>query len=222
LAREANCRDVVLVGTLVRPAITQIRLDLLTLRLLPRIVRTFRGGDDHLLSGVGKIFEEHGFHLLGAHEVAPQILAPEGPFGRCEPSDAQRADITQGLAFLRAIGPFDVGQAVVIARTRVLAVEAADGTDLMLERIAELRRAGRIRLAVGEGVLVKAAKPRQDRRFDLPSIGPKTIDGVKHAGLGGAAVLAGDVIVAEPQAVAEAADRHNVFVVGVHNPGHAP
>jgi UDP-2,3-diacylglucosamine hydrolase len=221
LAREAQCRDIVFVGTLVRPAIAQIRLDLLTLRLLPRIIRTFRGGDDHLLSGIGKIFEEHGFRLVGAHEVAPQILAPEGAFGRRAPSEEQRADINLGIAFLRAIGPFDVGQAVVIAQARVLAVEAADGTDLMLDHIADLRGLGRIRVAAGKGVLVKAAKPQQDRRFDLPSIGPRTVEGVARAGLGGLAVLAGEAIVAEPQDIIAAADRHDVFVVGVNDAGNA-
>jgi DUF1009 family protein len=221
LAREAQCRDIVFVGTLVRPAIAQIRMDLLTLRLLPRIIRTFRGGDDHLLSSIGKIFEEHGFRLVGAHEVAPQILAPEGAFGRCAPSEGHQADIKLGIAFLRAIGPFDVGQGVVIAQERVLAVEAAEGTDLMLAHVAELRRVGRIHDAAGKGVLVKAAKPHQDRRFDLPSIGPKTVEGVARAGLGGVAVLAGEAIVAEPQDVVTAADRHNVFVVGVRDAGHA-
>jgi DUF1009 family protein len=221
LAREAECRDIVLVGTLVRPAIVQIRLDFLTLRLLPRIVRAFRGGDDHLLSGMSKIAEEHGFRLVGAHDVAPQILAPEGAFGRCAPSEGHRADIDLGISFLRTIGPFDVGQAVVIAQERVLAVEAAEGTDLMLAHVAELRQVGRIRGAVGKGVLVKAAKPHQDRRFDLPSIGPKTVEGVARAGLGGVAVLAGEAIVADPQDVIAAADRHNVFVVGVRDTGHA-
>jgi len=221
LAREAQCRDIVFVGTLVRPAIAQIRLDLLTLRLLPRIIRTFRGGDDYLLSGIGKIFEEHGFRLVGAHEVAPQILAPEGAFGRCAPSEGHRADIDLGIAFLRAIGPFDVGQGVVIAQERVLAVEAAEGTDLMLAHVAELRRLGRIHVAAGKGVLVKAAKPHQDRRFDLPSIGPRTVEGVARAGLGGVAVLVGEAIVAEPQDIVTAADRHNVFVVGVRDTGHA-
>src|ERR1700674_5416008 len=161
LARKAQCRDIVLVGTLVRPAIAQIRLDLLTLRLLPRIIRAFRGGDDHLLSSIGKIIEEQGLRLVGAHEVAPQILAPEGTFGRCAPSEGQRADIKLGITFLRTIGPFDVGQAVVVAQERVLAVEAAEGTDLMLDHLAELRRVGRIRVAAGKGVLVKAAKPHQ-------------------------------------------------------------
>ena len=85
LAHAAGCRDIVFIGTLSRPPIARIRLDWTTLRLLPRILRAFRGGDDRLLSGVGGFFEEHGFRLLGAHEVAPEILVPAGVLGRCEP-----------------------------------------------------------------------------------------------------------------------------------------
>ena len=92
-----------------------------TLPLVLRFIRLFRGGDSRLLSGVASIFEEQGFRVLGAHDVAPQILMPEGPLGRYQPSAADQDDIAQGLAFLRATGPFDVGQAVVVARRRVLA-----------------------------------------------------------------------------------------------------
>src|SRR5260370_3033963 len=123
------------------------------LRLLLRILRVFRGGDDHLLSGVAAIFEEHGFRIIGAHEIAPEILMPEGTLGRERPSDGDRADIAKGLALLAATSPFDVGQAVVVADGRVLMVEAAEGTDLMLARIVELRRAGRIAAASVRGVL---------------------------------------------------------------------
>src|SRR5262249_48612938 len=158
--------------SVVRPAIWQVRFDFETLLLLPRILGMFRGGDDHLLSGVAKILEEHGLRLMGAHELAPEILMPEGLLGRVRPSDRDRADIAQGLAFLNATSPFDVGQAVVVADARVVAVEAAEGTDQMLARVAELRRSGRIAAAPG-GVLIKAAKRGQDRRIDLPSIGPR-------------------------------------------------
>jgi hypothetical protein len=119
------------------------------------------------------------------------------------------------LDYLRAIGPFDVGQAVVIAGKHMLAVEAAEGTDEMLARVAEMRATGRIRSPTGTGVLVKAAKPGQDRRFDLPSIGPRTIEGAVRAGLAGIAVMAAETIIAEPaQAIAQA-DRANIFIVGV-------
>ncbi len=221
MAREAGCRDVVFIGTVVRPAIREIRLDWLTLRLLPRIVRQFYGGDDHLLSGVARIFEDQGFRLLGAHEVAPEILMPAGPLGGRQPSAAEEADIARGLAVLRAAGAFDIGQAVVVANNHVLAIEAAEGTDLMLERVAELRRIGRIRTPKGTGVLVKAPKPGQDRRFDLPSIGPKTVDGVARAGLAGLAAIAGGAIVAEPQRIVAMAGREQLFVVGIPEPGEA-
>jgi hypothetical protein len=118
------------------------------------------------------------------------------------------------LDYLRAAGPFDIGQAVVVANKHVLAVEAAEGTDAMLMRVAQLRADGRIREASG-GVLVKAPKPAQDRRFDLPSIGPKTVEGAVGAGLSGVAVVAGETVVAEPEAVLVAADRANIFVIGV-------
>ena len=110
--------------------------------LLPAIWRGYRGGDDHLLSGIARIFHDHGFRIVGAHEVAPEILMPEGRIGSLAPSERDRADIARGLALLRAIGPFDVGQAAVVAANHVLGVEAAEGTDGLLARIAQLR--GRI------------------------------------------------------------------------------
>ncbi len=214
-AADEGCKDVVLIGSLVRPAIWQVRLDWRTILVLPQIVAAFRGGDDHLLSGIGRIFEEHGFRLLGAHEVAPDILVPDGPLGAAQPSVQDRADIARGLSFLRTIGSFDIGQAVVVADNQVLAVEAAEGTDAMLARVAELRANGRIRLPAGRGVLVKAPKPQQDHRFDLPSIGPQTVEAARCAGLAGVAVAAGATIIAEPSSVIAAADRAGLFVLGV-------
>jgi len=213
LARREGCQDVVLIGSMVRPAIWQIRPDLKTLRLLPRIFGIFRGGDDYLLKGVAAIFEEHGFRLLGAHAVAPEILMPEGTLGRERPTERDNADIAKGLAFLTAASPFDVGQAVVVADARVLAIEAAEGTDSLLERIAQLRQTGRI--ASGRGVLVKAAKRNQDRRLDLPSIGPQTVEGAARAGLAGIAVVAGSTVVAEPAQIGAIADRAGLFVLGL-------
>ncbi|HEU4659453.1 MAG TPA: UDP-2,3-diacylglucosamine diphosphatase LpxI [Pseudolabrys sp.] len=213
--RQAGCREIVFIGTLVRPSLRDVRLDFKTITLLPKIAAAFRGGDNHLLSGVGAIFEQHGFRLLGAHEVAPEILMPEGTLGRIQPTKQDRADIDKGFAYLRAAGPYDVGQAVVVSDRHVLAVEAIEGTDQMLARVAALRASGRIGARSGCGVLVKAPKPAQDRRFDLPSLGPQTIEGVANAGLAGLAVIAGETIVAEPTNVAEAADRLNVFVAGL-------
>jgi len=218
LANAEGCRDVVFIGNLIRPSLREIRLDWQTLRLMPRVARLYRGGDDRLLSGIGRIFEEHGFHLLGAHEVAPEILVPEGQMGKRAPSEGDQADIATGLAVLAAMGPFDVGQAAIVANGHVLAVEAAEGTDAMLSRVVDLRKLGRIRYPVGIGVLVKAPKVGQDRRFDLPSIGPQTVTGVIRAGLAGLAVVAGGTIVAQPEVVAATADRGKIFVIGIPDP----
>jgi DUF1009 family protein len=217
VAQREGCRDVVLIGSVVRPAIWKIRPDFKTLRLFPRIVGLLRGGDDRLLKGVAAIFEEHGFRLVGAHDIAPEILMPEGPLGRERPKARDHADIATALALLDATSPFDVGQAVVVADARVLAIEAAEGTDRMLARIAELRQSGRITAATGHGVLVKAAKRGQDRRVDLPSIGPRTVEGAARAGLAGIAVAAGSTVIAEPGLTGAAADRERLFVIGVRD-----
>jgi DUF1009 family protein len=215
LVRAEGCRDVVFIGSAMRMPIRSFRLDWLTIRLLPRIISSYYGGDDRLLTGIAAIFEEYGFHIVGAHEVAPEILMPQGPVGAIAPAERDRADIAQGLALLRAIGPYDVGQAAIVANNHVLAVEAAEGTDAMLDRVAELRARGRIATGSGIGVLVKAPKPGQDRRIDLPAIGPKTVEAAARAGLAGIAVVAGSTIIAEPAEVARVADAAGLFVCGI-------
>jgi hypothetical protein len=215
VARGEGCRDVVFIGSLRRPGLLQLRPDLRTLLLFPKILQMFRGGDDHLLRAVASIFEEHGFRVLGAHEVAPEILMREGPIGSLRPNSSQQADIEKGLALLDAISPFDVGQAVVVESGRVLAMEAAEGTDAMLSRVDKLRQNGHIERATAPGVLVKAVKRTQSRRLDLPSIGPQTIERVARAKLGGIAATAGSAIVAQPERTGIAADREKVFVIGV-------
>lgn len=215
LLRSENCHDVVLIGGLVRPSFSEIRLDFGTLRILPRIAAALRGGDDHLLSGIARIFEDHGIRLLGIQDVAPDVLMPQGPLGRLAPEPAVVADIEKGLAALRAMGPYDIGQALVVIDGHIVAVEDIEGTDGLIARVGRLRAAGRIRSAPGRGVLVKAPKANQDLRFDMPTLGPKTVEGVAAAGLKGIAIPTGKAIVAEPQRLVDLADRAGVFVVGV-------
>lgn len=215
LLRAEKCKDLVFIGTLVRPALSEIRLDWGTLRVLGRIWSAFRGGDDHLLSGVGRIFEQEGFRLLGLRDVAPDLLMPEGCATRRLPGQDAKSDIARGRDVLGALGPFDIGQAVVVIDGHVVGVEGVEGTDELLRRIAELRGGGRIRAAAGRGVLVKAPKSSQDLRYDLPAIGPRTIEGAAAAGLAGVAVIAGNTVVADPQTVIETADTAGLFVVGL-------
>jgi DUF1009 family protein len=215
LVRAEHCRELLFIGTLLRPPLTQIRLDWQSIRLLPRMIRMLHGGDDRLLSGVARLAEEGGLRVIGIEEVAPDIIVPDGVLGRYQPSPRDRADIALALTVIAALGPFDVGQAAVVADNHVLAVEAAEGTDNLLARIADLRRQGRVVTPPGVGVLVKAPKPGQDRRFDLPAIGPQTVEHVARAGLAGLAVAAGNTIVAEAADVVAAADRAKIFLLGV-------
>jgi UDP-2,3-diacylglucosamine hydrolase len=221
LARAEQCRDVLFIGTLLRPPLSQIRLDWQTIRLMPRIIHSFRGGDDRLLSGMADLMEEQGLRIVGLKSVAPDVIVPVGPLGQCHPSLRDRTDIARALDLLAALGPFDVGQAAVVADSHVLAVEAAEGTDNMLRRIAELRGQGRVATPQGVGVLVKAPKPSQDRRFDLPAIGLQTVANAMAAGLAGVAVAAGNTIIADATETIVAADRAKIFIVGV-SPGPAP
>src|ERR1700737_1201272 len=215
LFRAENCRDLVFIGTLVRPALSEVRLDWGTLRVIGRVWAAFRGGDDHLLRGIGRILEQGGFRMVGLKDVAPDLLMPEGCLTRATPDEIAAADIARGCDVLRALSPFDIGQAAVVIDGHVVGVEDIEGTDGLLARVARLRREGRIRARAARGVLVKAPKSGQDLRFDLPTIGPRTIEGAAAAGLAGIAVVAGNTIVVEPQAMIEAADAAGLFVTGL-------
>ena len=215
LFRSEGCRDLIFIGTLMRPALSEIRLDWGTVRVIGRILSAFRGGDDHLLSGIGRILEQDGFRMVGIRDVAPDVLMPEGAIARAAPDQAATTDIAKGREVLRALSPFDIGQAVVVIDGHVVAVEDIEGTDGLLARVARLRGEGRLRTGVGRGVLVKAPKSGQDLRFDLPTVGSKTIEGVAKAGLAGIAIIAGQTIAADSQSMIEAADRAGLFVQGL-------
>ena len=215
LLHAENCRDLVFIGALVRPALSEIRLDWKTLRAMPSVLKAFRGGDDHLLSGIGGILEQDGFRMMGIKDVAPDVLMPQGRLTRTVPDESAAADIARGRDVLRALSPFDIGQAAIVIDGHVVAVEDIEGTDGLLARVARLRSEGRIRAKAGRGVLVKAPKSGQDLRFDLPTIGPRTVEGVAAAKLAGIAIVAGNTIVVDPQDVIEAADAAGLFVTGL-------
>jgi hypothetical protein len=167
------------------------------------------------LSGIGRILEQDGFRMVGIKDVAPDLLAPEGCFTGAKPDENAAADIARGREVLAALGPFDIGQAVVVIDGHVVAVEDIEGTDGLLARVARLRKEGRIRAKAGRGVLVKAPKSSQDLRFDLPTIGPRTIEGAAAAQLAGVAVAAGNTLVVEAQAMIGAAEASGLFVTGL-------
>lgn len=207
-----GCLDVVLVGSLKRPRLLDIRPDLGLFYNLPRVLKLMQGGDDSVLSRVVRLFEAKGFRVVGAHDIAPHLVAPSGALGQLQPSAKDLADITLGLKVVRALGALDVGQAAAVSRGYVLAVEAAEGTDEMLRRCAKLHQWG---LKSASGVLVKCPKPGQELRVDMPAIGPNTVELAAAAGLRGIAVAAGRVLMANPQLMIETAEALGLFIVGV-------
>jgi DUF1009 family protein len=207
--RAHRCADVVLVGTVRRPSLLNLRPDAEGARMFARIGRAAFAGDDGLLAAVVKVLGEEGFRVLGAHEILAEALGPAGLLSQTAPDAMAMADIRRGVAVARTLGMVDVGQGCVVQQGIVLAVEAAEGTDAMLARCGALARRG------PGGVLVKLVKPGQERRADLPTIGPETVRAAAGAGLRGVAFEAGGTILAERQASIAAADAAGVFLLGV-------
>lgn len=203
-----------------RPELHDIRPTLRTLLRVPMVIRTlFSGGDDALLQMVIKLFEGIGCRVIGAHEIAPGLLAKPGVLTSVSPSAESLRDIEEGIRAALALGALDVGQGAVSVGGRVVALEGAEGTDQMLERIARLRQEGRIS-SRRQGVLVKLCKPQQDMRADLPAIGLSTVINANRAGLAGIAVETGRALVLDEQAVVAAAESASLFVCGIDS--HLP
>jgi DUF1009 family protein len=215
--RDAGCRRAVLIGDLSkRPDFKAIRPDLGGLVLLPRILKLLRRGDDGALSEVAAMFAEKGVTLVAALAVAPELALPEGLVAGRNPSAELRADMERAAEAARAIGRLDIGQAAAAVDGRVVALEGAEGTDGLLERVAQLRVAGRI--AKGGGVLVKCMKPTQDPRLDPPGIGPRTAAAARRAGLDGVAGEAGRVLLAGRAETIAAFEQHGLFLFGMPCP----
>lgn len=209
LLRGAGCQDLVLVGPVRRPSVLDLRPDAEGARILARVGRAAFAGDDGLLAAVVRVLGEEGFRVLGAHEVLTEAVGPRGCLGRVAPDAQAMADIGRGADVVRALGAVDVGQGCVVQQGIVLAVEAIEGTDAMLSRAAGLARPG------PGGVLVKLVKPGQDRRADLPTIGPRTLQGAAAAGLRGVAFEAGGTLITDRDACVAEADRAGLFLLGI-------
>lgn len=216
--RKAGCVSVCFAGRVDRPDLAALKPDFRGLAALPGAIAAARKGDDGLLTFLIREFEAEGFAVEGAHEVMRGLTLAEGPAGRHAPGADDVSDIRRALEAARAIGRLDIGQAAVSRNGLVLALEAQEGTDAMLARVAGLPEA--LRGAPGErrGVLAKAAKPGQELRIDLPTIGPETVRRAADAGLAGIAGGAGQVLVVDRDETLRRADAAGLFIVGVNEP----
>jgi UDP-2,3-diacylglucosamine hydrolase len=210
--RQAGCGELVIAGAVRRPDLFKLRPDAGLLRNLPEIVRLLVGGDDRVLKRVVRFFEHAGFAVRGAHEVAPDLLAAEGPIGALPLGDVENGDARLGFAVRRALEAVDAGQAVVVAAGRVLAIEGVEGTDAMLERLAA-GAGGRRKIRTG--VLAKGPKPGQELRVDMPVVGPRTIKNALAAGLAGVVVEAGSVLIVDKAEMLRLADQEGCTVYGL-------
>ena len=167
-----------------------------------------------MLRALAAAVEALGVKVVGAHQIAPDLLASEGPMTSTAPQKPDWRDIDAAAAAARAIGVLDIGQGAVAIGGRAIALEGVEGTDGMLERVRELRSHGRL-AGKKRGVLVKCAKPGQELRMDLPSIGPDTVTMAHAAGLAGIGVEADRSLVLDMANVIGEADRLGLFVIGL-------
>lgn len=216
--KRAGCQAICLAGNVARPDFTSLVPDLRGLALLPKVIATAKKGDDALLRLLVAEFEKEGFAVEGANDVMEDLSLGAGPLGRHAPGDEALADAMKALEVARAIGRLDIGQAAVVAHGLVLAVEAQEGTDHMLSRVADLPAHLRGRPGAGLGVLAKAPKPIQETRVDLPTIGLATVQGVARAGLAGIVGEAGRLLVLDREETIALADELGVFILGVEPP----
>ena len=212
LLRREAVAEVVMAGAVRRPSLTDLRPDLWTAGFLARSGAAMLGDDGLLRTLVRELETRCAVRVVGVDDVLPEVLAPAGRLGKLEPDEQALKDIARALDVARGIGELDVGQGAVVQQGIVLAVEAAEGTDAMLARCRDLARPG------PGGVLVKAKKPNQERRADLPTIGADTVRAAAAAGLRGIAVEAGAVLIFDRQETVAAADATNLFLVGLTTP----
>jgi DUF1009 family protein len=215
LMHEANCESVCLAGRVARPDFARLKPDLRGLAALPGAIAASRGGDDGLLAFFVREFEREGFIVEGADEVARHLTLGAGVLGHRAPRTEHLADIDRAMSAARAIGELDAGQGAVCCEGLILALEAQEGTDAMLARVAELPGEIRGDCVNRRGVLAKVCKPGQETRVDLPTIGPRTVRGASNAGLAGIVGEAARILVLERAEVVALADSLGLFVAGV-------
>jgi UDP-2,3-diacylglucosamine hydrolase len=211
MARE-KVGDVVICGAVNRPDFSAIRVDLGAVLSLPKILSLMVGGDDTVLKNVVRFLEDRGYRVIGAHEIAADLVGGDGDMTKVKPNKDALVDIARGAEASLLLGGLDIGQAAVAIGGRVVAVEGIEGTDELIGRVADLRKRGRLKASGRSGVLVKRAKPQQDLRVDMPTIGPRTVAAAIDAGLAGVVIESGCVMIVDRLETIRQADEGRLFL----------
>ena len=202
---ERGVTDVCFCGAIERPAFDPAQLDSKTLPLVPIMMQAMGSGDDGALRAVISLFEQQGFVVRGAHEIAPHLLAPEGVLSSVEPDDQMRRDVARASEVLSSLAPLDVGQGCVVGKGQVWGIETIGGTDHMISTLPSRVRGAR-------AVLVKRPKSAQEMRADMPTIGPDTVAAVTKAGLAGLVIEAGGVLILDRENTVAAANAAGIVL----------
>ena len=204
---NAGVTELVMVGSLKRPSFHSLKMDMTALKWFAK-VGSAAFGDDGALAGIVKLLEKEGFRIIGPQDILPNILASAGSIGKYDPTDEELEDIQKGIEILKTLSPFDIGQGIILENGVVMSIEAIEGTDGMIERTQSYKREKKA------GILVKMCKPQQERRTDLPTIGPRTVEKAAAIGLRGIAVQAGASNIIDLETVKKLADQKGVFIYG--------
>lgn len=205
--RSQSVTHVVMAGSIRRPSLAELSLDWTGTKLLAKLGFS-SVGDDGLLSAIVKYLEEQGFIVLGATEFLDDLIMPTACLTLAQPTAEEINDIRIAQQILLKLGEADVGQALVIQQGLILGVEAIEGTEKLISRTQEYKRAGRSPL------LVKMAKPQQDPKVDLPTIGLETVSQCVKAGFAGIAVQAGKTQFLHRDESIQLANQNKIFIIG--------
>ena len=212
ILQKAGCQQLLLAGkvpkTFLYRDMSALRPDAKTFELIGKLGDL---KDDSVLGAFAHALEAEGFSLLEQCATCPDLVAETGVLGGVPVDDEQRADIRFGWPIVKRLGESDVGQTVVVRKKAVMALEAIEGTDAAIRRGGELGGPG--------GCVIKAAKPSQDPRFDVPAVGLETLLSAAEVGIRTIAVEAGATLLIQRDAFLQEADRHDVAVVGVDEGG---
>jgi len=212
--KSAKCRKVVMAGTIIRPNVDPRRFDAKSRAIAPLLFAVLGQGDDAVLRAVVAMFEREDLSVLAAHAIAPDLLAENGAMGAISPSQGDLADIARAHDIVTALGRLDLGQAAVVAQGLCLGLETLQGTDKMLEFVAQTAEPARLDANGAKGVVLKAPKPGQDLRVDMPAIGPQTVALAVRAGLAGIALAPGHTLILEREKTIAAANDAGLFIYG--------
>ncbi|WP_032138973.1 LpxI family protein [Rickettsia tamurae] len=204
--KEHEVKNIIFIGGVNRPNFKNLAVDKIGGLLLFKIVGQKIRGDDSLLKTVADFFESYGFKVISSNEIYKNQQGNSNIITDTNPTSSDKNDIELGIKLLNHLSSFDIAQSVIVESSYILGIEAAEGTDNLIARCADLRK------NPYGGVLVKIPKLDQDNRLDMPTIGPNTIKNLAKYNYKGVAIQKNNVIIVEEELTIKLANEHKIFI----------